>query len=156
MKDAVTQSVPSIHDTISDLIGFTYSKWHGDDAARRFVGELERLADHLDADDGAVVLVALDGENAWEYYPYNGYYFLNAMYKALAENPRLELTTLSDYLDQAKARGIAPRPLQRVRAGSWVHGTLSTWMGDPAKNRGWDLLCDAKVAYDTVIGRRAR
>jgi alpha-amylase/alpha-mannosidase (GH57 family) len=139
------------HDTISDLIGFTYSKWHGDDAARHLVGELERLADNLSADDGAVVLVALDGENAWEYYPYNGYYFLNAMYKGLAESPRLELTTLSDYLDQAKSRGLQPRPLQRVRAGSWVHGTLSTWMGDPAKNRGWDLLCDAKVAYDTVM-----
>jgi alpha-amylase/alpha-mannosidase (GH57 family) len=139
------------HDTLSDLIGFTYSKWHGDDAAAHFVAELERLADTLDADDGAVVLVALDGENAWEYYPYNGYFFLSAMYKALADNPRLELTTLSGCLDRARERGAEPRPFARVRAGSWVHGTLSTWMGDPAKNRGWDLLCDAKVAYDDVM-----
>jgi len=136
------------HDTLSDLIGFTYSSWHGDDAARHFVGELERLADHLDPADGAVVLVALDGENAWEYYPYNGYYFLSAMYKLLADSPRLELTTLSGVLDHAAA---PPRPLPRVRAGSWVHGTLSTWMGDPAKNYGWDLLCEAKLAYDRVL-----
>jgi alpha-amylase/alpha-mannosidase (GH57 family) len=142
------------HDEISDLIGFTYSKWHGDDAAAHFIGELGRLADHLEPLDGSVVLIALDGENAWEYYPYNGYYFLTAMYKALAEHPRLELTTLSGYLDSARARGAKPRPLARVRAGSWVHGTLSTWMGDPAKNRGWDLLCDAKVAYDNVLAAR--
>jgi len=35
--------------------------------------------------------------------------------------------------------------------GSWVHGTLATWMGDPEKNRAWDLLCDAKVAFDRVM-----
>ena len=33
-------------------------------------------------------------------------------------------------------------------AGSWVHGTLATWMGDAAKNRAWDLLCEAKQAFD--------
>ena len=36
-------------------------------------------------------------------------------------------------------------------AGSWVHGTLSTWIGDAAKNRAWDLLCQAKEAYDRVM-----
>jgi alpha-amylase/alpha-mannosidase (GH57 family) len=38
-----------------------------------------------------------------------------------------------------------------VKAGSWVHGTLATWMGDPAKNRAWDLLCEAKLAFDRVL-----
>lgn len=139
------------HDELSDLIGFTYQKWHGDDAARHLVEQLEGLADRLQPADGGMVLIALDGENAWEYYPYNGYWFLTAMYKALAESPRLQLTTLSDYIDSARERHIAPRALPRVRAGSWVHGTLSTWMGDPAKNRGWDLLCEAKIAFDRVL-----
>ena len=49
------------------------------------------------------------------------------------------------------ARGIEPAPLARVKAGSWVHGTLATWMGDPAKNRAWDLLCEAKLAFDRVM-----
>ena len=44
-----------------------------------------------------------------------------------------------------------PAPLPRVCAGSWVHGTLATWMGDAAKNRAWDLLCDAKEAYDRAL-----
>jgi alpha-amylase/alpha-mannosidase (GH57 family) len=64
----------------------------------------------------------------------------------LASHPLLELTTLSDCL----ARGIEAVPLQKVMAGSWVHGTLATWMGDPAKNRAWDLLCEAKLAFDRV------
>ena len=139
------------HDEVSDLIGFTYSKWHGDDAAAHLVGELERLANRTEGVDGRVVLVALDGENAWEYYPFNGYYFLNAMYAALAEHPRLQLTTLSDFVDDARSRGVAPHVLPKVRAGSWVHGTLSTWMGDPSKNAGWDRLCEAKLAYDAVL-----
>jgi alpha-amylase/alpha-mannosidase (GH57 family) len=141
------------HDEISDLIGFSYSKWHGDDAARHFVQELERLADRTQGAEGRVVLIALDGENAWEYYPFNGYYFLSAMYAALAQHPRLELTTLSGFLDDARARGVAPHVLPEVRAGSWVHGTLSTWMGDPSKNAGWDLLCEAKIAYDAVLAK---
>jgi alpha-amylase/alpha-mannosidase (GH57 family) len=32
-----------------------------------------------------------------------------------------------------------------------VHGSLATWMGDAAKNAGWDLLCDAKLAFDRVV-----
>jgi len=94
-----------------------------------------------------VLLIALDGENAWEHYPFNGYYFLRGMYAALADHPRLELTTLSDYLK----RDPQVVPLPHVVAGSWVHGTLATWMGDAAKNAGWDLLCEAKEAFDRVV-----
>jgi alpha-amylase/alpha-mannosidase (GH57 family) len=134
-------------DTLSDLVGFTYATWHGDDAAANLVHELTQLARYYPPDGKHAVLIALDGENAWEYYPFNGYYFLRALYAQLAHHPRLELTTLSDCL----TRGIQPAPLERVCAGSWVHGTLATWMGDAAKNRAWDLLCDAKEAYDRVL-----
>jgi len=135
-------------DSLSDLIGFTYATWHGDDAAHNLVNEVAQLARRYgDAAPKHAVLIALDGENAWEHYPFNGYYFLRALYSLLASHPLLELTTLSDCL----ARGIAPSPLQKVMAGSWVHGTLATWIGDPAKNRAWDLLCEAKLAFDRVL-----
>ena len=134
-------------DALSDRIGFTYATWHGDDAARNFVHELVQLARQYARSPNHVILVALDGENAWEHYPFNGYYFLSALYSALSEHPFLELTTLSDCL----ARGMKPAVLPRIVAGSWVHGTLATWMGDPAKNLAWDLLCDAKLAYDRVM-----
>lgn len=136
-------------DALSDLIGFTYSRWHGDDAATNFVQQLAGIAERC-AEAGQVVLVALDGENAWEHYPANGYYFLKALYRQVLEHPRLELTTLEACLD----RGLAPARLEQLVAGSWVHGTLSTWMGDPAKNRGWDLLCEAKRAFDAACASR--
>ena len=139
------------HDGISDLIGFTYSRWHGDDAAANFTQELAALAARTEGEPGRVLLVALDGENAWEYYPFNGWYFLRAMYTALATHPDLRLVTLSEIVDEHRAAGIAPAPLPQVRAGSWVYGTLSTWMGDPDKNAGWDLLCEAKRAFDAEV-----
>jgi alpha-amylase/alpha-mannosidase (GH57 family) len=135
-------------DAISDLIGFTYATWHGDDAAAHLVAQLERLVKEYDGHTAEhAVLIALDGENAWEHYPFNGYYFLAALYRLLAEHPALELVTLSDCV----ARGIPARPLPAVIAGSWVHGTLATWMGDAAKNAGWDLLCEAKQAFDRTV-----
>jgi alpha-amylase/alpha-mannosidase (GH57 family) len=50
---------------------------------------------------------------------------------------------------------VHPAPLAQVAAGSWVHGTLATWMGDPAKNRAWDLLCDAKGVFDRAVSTPA-
>ena len=135
-------------DRLSDLIGFTYSTWRGDDAAQNLAHELAQLA-QAGGDPGRAVLIALDGENAWEHYPFNGYYFLSSLYSVLAEHPALELTTLSSCLE----RGLVPAPLKRLVAGSWVYGTLGTWMGDPAKNAAWDLLCDAKLAFDSALAR---
>jgi alpha-amylase/alpha-mannosidase (GH57 family) len=73
------------------------------------------------------------------------------MYAALASHPDIRLATLSEVVDEHRQAAIAPVPLRQVRAGSWVYGTLSTWMGDPAKNAGWDLLCEAKRTFDTVL-----
>ncbi len=139
---------------LSDLIGFTYATWRGDDAANNLVHDLVEMATamtHTQDSSGPshAVLIALDGENAWEYYPFNGYWFLKAMYQGLATHPQLELMTLSQCLE----RGLPPLPLQRVTAGSWVHGTLATWIGDAAKNVAWDLLCEAKRAFDEVLAQ---
>ena len=94
-------------DALSDLIGFTYATWHGDDAAANLVNELVQLARDYGQGGNHAVLIALDGENAWEHYPFNGYYFLRALYAQLADHPRLELTTLSDCL----ARGPGPQAI---------------------------------------------
>jgi alpha-amylase/alpha-mannosidase (GH57 family) len=135
------------HDALSDLIGFTYSTWHGDDAATNFVHHLEHLAALFENEPDHVVAVVLDGENAWEYYPHNAYFFLKALYERLTANPRLKLTTFS----QCLAEGIASQELKELVAGSWVHGDFSTWIGHPAKNRAWELLCEAKRAFDREV-----
>jgi len=134
-------------DGLSDLIGFTYSTWHADDAVNNLIHNLETIANDYQGDNNRVVSIILDGENAWEYYPENGYHFLTALYSKLSEHPVINLTTFSDCLKQ----GIVAHELPSLVAGSWVHGTFSTWIGDADKNRGWDLLCEAKQAFDTVI-----
>ncbi|MCX7627613.1 MAG: glycoside hydrolase family 57 protein [Methylophilaceae bacterium] len=153
-------------DRLSDKIGFEYSKWHGRDAVQDFISDLERIWQSFPEEDTPVVSVILDGENAWEHYPYNGYYFLADLYEALENHPHIEMTTFSEVvkhcaplsgdeelLDLASFHGanIVPENLPRLTAGSWVYGTFSTWIGDPAKNRAWDLLCEAKQHYDTVM-----
>ncbi len=135
-------------DGLSDLIGFTYADWHADDAVGNLVQHLETIADANGEDPDRVVSIIMDGENAWEYYPMNGSYFLTALYERLVQHPRLELTTFSDYLARCKSR---PAALTRVVAGSWVYGTFSTWIGDPDKNRGWEMLGEAKEVYDRVL-----
>jgi len=133
-------------DGLSDLIGFTYSTWHGDDAVADFVNHLERIADSCEHHPDRIVTVILDGENAWESYPENGYYFLSALYQKLSSHPRLEMTTFSRFLSDH-----SPKPIRGIVAGSWVYGTFSTWIGDPDKNRGWEMLVDAKKAFDRSI-----
>ncbi len=131
-------------DGLSDLIGFAYKDWSSDDAVANLLGHLDTIRRHCNRSD-AVAVIVLDGENAWESYPANGYEFLQTLYRKLVAHPDLRLTTYSDYLDEYPD---AATPLRRIVAGSWVYGTLSTWIGHPDKNRAWDLLCDAKQRFD--------
>ena len=136
-------------ERLSDLIGFDYSKWDGGAAARNLVAQLEAILDGAAEDEVPVVSIILDGENAWDHYPYNAYYFFEALYELLATHPRIRTTTYARLL--AEATPPATSVLPRLQAGSWVYGTLSTWIGDVAKNRGWDLLCEAKQSCDQVL-----
>jgi alpha-amylase/alpha-mannosidase (GH57 family) len=141
-------------DRLSDLVGFEYSKWHGAEAATNFVAELEAIAGRATADGPPLVSVILDGENCWEYYPYNGFYFLDELYGKLASHPFIRTATFADVVgvppDGARPRARPPE-LPRVTAGSWVHGDLTTWIGSPEKNRAWDLLVAAKQSFDLAV-----
>ncbi|TCK18806.1 alpha-amylase/alpha-mannosidase (GH57 family) [Thiogranum longum] len=130
-------------DNLSDKIGFEYSTWHADDAVANFVHHLEEIA-KANAGRKLALPIILDGENAWEHFPENGYYFLRGLYKALATHPTLSLSTFAECLDDDIEIG----SLSEMVSGSWVYGTFSTWIGDPDKNRGWDMLGDAKLAFD--------
>lgn len=131
-------------DGLSDLIGFTYKDWHAEDAVANFIHHLENIA-AARASPGRVVAVILDGENAWEHYPDNGYHFLEGLYQAITQHPDFELTTFRDCLNNAS---IPVQKLERLVAGSWVHGNLDTWIGDEDKNRAWDMLVSAKRCWD--------
>ncbi len=140
-------------DRLSDKVGFEYAKWKGDDAAADFVLNLEEILQNAPDGDEPVVTVILDGENAWEYFPYNGYYFLSELYARLEDHPDIHTTTFHECVQNMSDPDsrVTASNLQQLVAGSWVYGTFSTWIGSPDKNRGWDLLCEAKRSYDIVM-----
>ena len=137
-------------DGLSDLIGFKYATWHADHAVDDLIKHMEKIAESSEFSSDAVISIIMDGENAWEYFPENAYYFLDALYARLSKHPTLELSTYSRVLDEQKP---APVALEHLVAGSWVYGTFSTWIGDRDKNRGWDMLCEAKLQVDKVLAK---
>ncbi len=134
-------------DGLSDLIGFEYNKWNADDAVEDFISHITNIADFFgDEADQHVVSVILDGENAWEHYSDNAWHFLDKLYAGLSENVQINTT------DFSTARSIATAgKMKKLCPGSWVYGTFSTWIGDPDKNRAWDLLIEAKQVWDEVM-----
>lgn len=133
------------NDQLSDKIGFEYAKWHGRDAAQHFMAEVNGLHTQNKRN---LIPVFLDGENAWEYYPYNAWHFFNDLYDALEKSSDIQTVTLSEACTRHSHRRSR---LPHLVAGSWVYGTLSTWIGTPEKNRAWDLLSDLKQSVDRVL-----
>jgi len=135
-------------DGLSDLIGFTYSDWHAEDAVANLISHMEEIAAVCPDHDNCLITIILDGENAWEHYPRNGHYFLNHLYREMLSHPRLRMNTFSGFLAELSPER---QSAERLVAGSWVYGTFSTWIGDAAKNRAWELLLDAKRAFDRQV-----
>ncbi len=131
-------------DRLSDLLGFEYSKWGTDDAVNNFMHELANIRHSTQGTKAPIVAIIMDGENAWEHYDQNGLPFLTKLYQAVAEHDEYELTTFSQYLQAHPAT----EKLEKIVPGSWVYGNLSTWIGDHAKTRAWELLIQAKKAFD--------
>lgn len=138
-------------DKLSDLIGFTYSGWHADDAVSDLLHHLDTIHNHCPPDHDRIVSIILDGENCWEYYPNNGFYFLSALYDSLSDHHRFELATYNEIVADLKTEHTQHHVLNSLVAGSWVYGTFSTWIGDRGKNLGWELLCEAKEKFDQAI-----
>jgi len=123
---------------LSDLIGFRSTLPNPADAARDLFGRLEAARDQ--APDNALVTIALDGENCWEYYPDQGVRFLRELYRLLSESPDIEAVRISDYVDR-----FGPgRDLQGIFPGSWISHSFSTWIGHWEKNRAWEHLARAR------------
>lgn len=136
-------------DALSDRIGFEYARWFGLDAAEDLIRSLEQIAGEAPQEQTPLVSIILDGENAWEHYPYNGFHFLNDFYRMLETHSSVRTTTFDRYI--SSPGGAITAELPGLVAGSWVYGTFSTWIGDRDKNRAWDLLCAAKQCYDEVM-----
>jgi alpha-amylase/alpha-mannosidase (GH57 family) len=126
---------------LSDLIGFTYSNWNAQDAVSDFLNHLQVIHESLPENERQyVVPIILDGENAWEHYPQNGGEFLTLLYNRLAESEVFRPVTFSEYLNNESHR----ESLKSVVAGSWIYGSLATWIGHQEKNRAWEMLSGAR------------
>ncbi|ACK72421.1 glycoside hydrolase family 57 [Gloeothece citriformis PCC 7424] len=135
---------------LSDLIGFSYSGMDSRSAALDLVAHLEGIIRSLvnKQEDGVtlqqpwLVTIALDGENCWESYHRDGWPFLDTLYQKLSDHPEIQLVTVSEFLD--KFPPTETIPAESLHSGSWVDGSFTTWIGDPVKNKAWDLLTDAR------------
>ena len=124
---------------LSNVIGFDYQRMSSIDAARDLVGRLKRIREQQE-DRDFLAVIALDGENAWEFYPRDGHDFLNALYTELEATPDIVTTTVTDFLNEHPAQ----HQLHRLHTGSWIGASLDTWIGDPEHNTAWDLLAETR------------
>jgi alpha-amylase/alpha-mannosidase (GH57 family) len=136
---------------LSDLIGFAYSAIAPYQAATDFIGHLDAIAHSLKSrqtghetalEQPWLVTIALDGENCWEFYQQDGMPFLTSLYQQLSDRTDLQLVTVSEFLAKFPPRNTLPS--EQLHSGSWVDGTFTTWIGDPIKNKAWDLLTAAR------------
>jgi alpha-amylase/alpha-mannosidase (GH57 family) len=121
---------------LSDRIGFRYAHVAAQAAAADLLGAVRAAGG-----DGVLGLF-LDGENAWEAYPRRGADFLDALYARLEEEAaagRMRARTVSEALAD---HGSVSLP--RLHSGSWIEASFKIWIGDPVKNRGWNLLLKAR------------
>jgi alpha-amylase/alpha-mannosidase (GH57 family) len=134
---------------LSDLVGFTYSAMNPQAAAADLIGHLKAIDHSLqarhqdeDVDQPWLVTIALDGENCWEFYEKDGIPFLESLYSQLSDREDIKLVTVSEHIEQYPPRKTLTAA--QLHSGSWVDGSFTTWIGDPVKNRAWDLLTAAR------------
>jgi alpha-amylase/alpha-mannosidase (GH57 family) len=128
---------------LSDLLGFVYHSWKAQNAVDDFIQHLNNINKAFKGND-ILVTIAMDGENAWEYYDNDGHDFLNLLYQRLSESDFIKTTTVSEYLKNHEAKS----KIKHLCAGSWIYGNFNKWMGNPYKTKAWDWLLEAREKLD--------
>src|SRR5258706_2590891 len=124
---------------LSNLVSFDYQRMPSVTAAQDLTGRLRRIRDQQ-GDDDYLAVVALDGENAWEFYSRDGHDFLNALSSEPEPSPDIIATTVGEFLAEHPPQ----QQLHRLHTGSWIGASLDTWIGDPDHNEAWDLLAETR------------
>lgn len=128
---------------LSDAIGFDYSQKDPKEAAAEFVKHLKNIYDNCDF--SPLVNVILDGENAWEFFPNNGWGFFNELYTLFEKTPWLQTVTMDEITHDSQ---ILTVNISQLAAGSWINGNFDIWIGSPEKNRAWELLDITKKEFN--------
>jgi len=132
---------------LSDLIGFVYHSWRTEDAVGDLMKHLENIADAFKRQD-VLVTIAMDGENAWEYYPGDGHDFLNSLYRRLSDSKLIKTVTVSEYLKGHPVK----QKIKYLACGSWIYGEFGKWIGNHYKNKAWECLVKAREELDKLSG----
>ncbi|HEU68935.1 MAG TPA: hypothetical protein ENN53_06970 [Candidatus Acetothermia bacterium] len=127
---------------LSNLIGFDYHRWPPAEAARDLLQRLRRNGTAWHGARPPLVLIAMDGENAWEFYDRNGRPFFESLYRQLRDERPIVPTTISGYLDRFGVEAV----LGDLWSGSWIDADFRTWIGHPSQNAGWEQLARAQAA----------
>ena len=128
---------------LSDLLGFEYSQTPGKEAAADLIQRLENIKVQLKTEGAKgphVVSIILDGENAWENYPYDGKDFLNEMYRLLGETEGIKTITPSQYLEKYPEQ----RSLDYLFPGAWFSPNYDTWIGESEETLAWNYLGEVR------------
>jgi alpha-amylase/alpha-mannosidase (GH57 family) len=137
--------------SLSDLIGFSYSKSDPRAAAEDLSGHLHNIHKALGPTAGEnMVGIFLDGENAWEHYPDGGKMFLSTLYSLISNSDKLEATTIGDYLERHPPR----MNLNRIFSGSWISHNFNIWIGRREDNIAWELLARTRKFLENEQGQR--
>jgi alpha-amylase/alpha-mannosidase (GH57 family) len=91
-----------------------------------------------------LVTIAMDGENAWEFFRNDGHDFLGLFYQRISESDFVKTVTIDEYLESNPAQN----KIRRLSAGSWIYGEFGKWIGNPEKVKYWDWLRDARKALE--------
>ena len=150
-REGGTVSMVFRDSQLSNVIGFDYQRLSSVDAARDLIGRLRRIRD-VQGDRDFLAVIALDGENAWEFYPRDGHDFLNSLYTELESTSDIVTTTVSDFLAEHPPQQL----LHHLHTGSWIGASLDTWIGDPEHNIAWDLLAETREWLDGQSQQRPK
>jgi alpha-amylase/alpha-mannosidase (GH57 family) len=120
---------------ISDLLGFQYMHAPAAESTNDLIHRLR------DMPDGSHVLIALDGENPWDYYPNSGRDFLRRLFEGIQKDAALEAVSLSEALERLPAE-----KLDWLAPGSWANANFSIWIGHPEDHEAWRWIVRARQA----------
>ncbi len=123
---------------LSDSIGFRYQNMDEKDAVDDFISHLKSI--YNSSQHCQVVSVILDGENAWEFYKNNGKDFFSRLYFEISHQRWIECITFSEVLE----KNVEIENLESIKAGSWIYGNFTTWIGHPEKNTAWEYLSETR------------
>ena len=122
---------------LSDIISFNYHSWEQRAAADDLMAHFKRIAAAPRPGPGRpIVTIAMDGENAWEYFKDNGRTFFETLYEHLDDDDELEAITISEHLSLEPAR----KRLSAIFPASWINRNFKIWIGDEQDNISWNYL----------------